>query len=153
MSLTVGTNSYITVAEADTILADHPDTAIWTALTATEKGTWLIHACNQLETLSFRGSKVATTQAMAFPRNFDTKLDYTPTNVKIGQAIQALWLSQNYERQKERLHLDDLNIGNYGVGGVTETRYKITTLICSEARAYVCLYINNYNNFPEVSRT
>ncbi len=153
MSLVVGTNSYITVAEADTLLADHPDAAIWTALTSAEKSTWLIHACNQLETLSFRGSKVETTQALAFPRNFATISNYTPNNVKIGQALQALWLSQNYERQKERLHLDDLNIGNYGVGDVTEVRFKVSTWICSEARARVFIYVNNYMNFPEVSRT
>lgn len=153
MSLVVGTNSYITVAEADTLLADHPDAAIWTALTTAQKGTWLIHACKQLETLSYRGSKVETTQYLAFPRNFDTISNYTPNNVKIAQAIQALWLSQNYDRQKERLDLDDLNIKDYGVGDVTEVRYKITTLLCAEARAYVYLYIHNYNNFAEVSRT
>lgn len=68
MALVKGTNSYATVAEADTYLADRLDSATWTSAYATLKAQALITATSYLDGLRWLGSATSTSQALAFPR-------------------------------------------------------------------------------------
>lgn len=156
MSLVVGTNSYITVAEADTYLADHPDAATyWTPLSTAQKGIWLIEACRCLEVLSYMGQKSDYDQILNFPRDFSTKTDYTPENLKIGQAEQSIWLARNWDKIRERQDMDDLNVTDYGVGDVTEKRSRVINPLCKRAYDRVRLYLSHpqHSGYVELDRT
>lgn len=73
MILTVGTNSYVTLEEADSLITDtkrayHPLRVAWTALDSNEKSQLLSRSAKELDTLNFIGRKFNFTQKMAFPR-------------------------------------------------------------------------------------
>lgn len=73
MILTVGTNSYVTLEEADSLITDtkrayHPLRVAWTALDSNEKSQLLSRSAKELDTLNFIGRKFNFTQRMAFPR-------------------------------------------------------------------------------------
>jgi hypothetical protein len=88
MALAKGTNSYATVAEAETYFEDRIDVAAWTAASAPQKAQALVTATNILETLEWVGVAISEVQSLAFPRNgvyFDPRLgidvSLSPTSV------------------------------------------------------------------------
>lgn len=81
MPLAKGTNSYVTVAEADAYFADRLDVAAWTDVVETEKSKALVTATSILDTLEWRGSVTDISQALAFPRDVDY---FDP---KMGRAL------------------------------------------------------------------
>lgn len=68
MSLEVGVNSYISVADADTYFGDRLFADSWEAANDTDRAKALVMATRRLEALFFVGKKSATDQAMQFPR-------------------------------------------------------------------------------------
>lgn len=92
MALVVGTNSYVTVAEADLYFTDRLYSDDWLDLNPDPDGVKdksLISACLQvLETLcAWDYSKTDSDQDLAFPRNGDTEV---PEDIKIAQMEIAL---------------------------------------------------------------
>ena len=152
MSLVVGTNSYITRSEANTLLADHPGLTEWTAISDAEKDVYLIEACMEIDTLPFSGTRSNSDQTLSWPRDFSTETDYAPDNLKIAQAEQALHLARNWEKIQYRLDMDDMNITDFGVGDVTEKRMRVRGMICRRALQRLSSYIHNYGVI-EVLRT
>jgi hypothetical protein len=76
MALTKGSNSYVTVAEADAYFADRLDTAAWDDTTPEQKGMALVTATMVLDELEWTGVAISVDQSLAFPRNgsyFDPK--------------------------------------------------------------------------------
>lgn len=150
MALTVETNSYITVDEADTYLVDHIYyESRWSGLSSGQKETYLIQACRDLEQLNFIGKKYDSGQELEFPRriiendsDFD---DITPDGIKRGQAEQAFWLVSNYARREERLAMDSLNITDFGISEIKEERQKIGYGISREAMKWLTYYIKGNN--------
>ena len=69
MALAKGTNSYVTVAEADTYFSDRLDVAAWTAADATQKAQALVTASSVLDDLDWTGTAISENQALAFPRS------------------------------------------------------------------------------------
>ena len=69
-AIAVGTNSYITQAEADTELGDNISTGGWAFLGTEAKSQSLITAFSLLETQSWQGSKTGgTVQTAQHPRS------------------------------------------------------------------------------------
>lgn len=73
MAITVGTDTYVTVAEADAYLADYYVSAntqlvAWSALSDGDKEIYLRNATRSLERLFFIGRKYLDTQTLSFPR-------------------------------------------------------------------------------------
>lgn len=88
MALVVGTNSYVTVAEADTYFGDRFGADDWLALTEEVKEQLLISAMPLLETYcDWSGEKTDDEQVLEFPRNGDTVV---PQAIKNGQCELAL---------------------------------------------------------------
>jgi len=103
-TLTVGTNSYITVADADAYLDQSPRATDWAFLGAQDKIRALIGAYRRLEREDWAGSKTnsAPTQTQAFPRTGlvnkeGETLDSgtVPQFIKDAQAEYAFELSQD----------------------------------------------------------
>ncbi len=105
MALVKGTNSYVTVAEAEIYFSDRIDVKAWTNADETVKSQALITATTILDSLDWAGAVVNSSQLLAFPRSgeyFDTRLGmlvYSTTAVpdRIIKATfeQALHLLNN----------------------------------------------------------
>lgn len=77
MALVKGTNSYITVAEADIHFADRLDVSAWVDADSVAKAQALVTATFVLEEENWTGTAVSEEQDLAFPRNgeyFDPRL-------------------------------------------------------------------------------
>lgn len=102
MALVVGTNSYITVTEADTYFEDAIHADFWEDATSDDKGKALVTAARMLDRQDWQGSKYGDPQTMEFPRSGLTDkngdaVDETavPQEVMDAQAELALALLEN----------------------------------------------------------
>lgn len=105
-TITVGTNSYVTVSELEAYADDRGIT-----ISATDKSVLLIKAMDYLETRTYKGLKTITTQTLEFPRVF-CGYDYAgldelclldinevPQDIKNAQMTAALILDTGDEIQ------------------------------------------------------
>lgn len=77
MALVKGTNSYLTLAEANAYFADRIDVDAWASASDGAKQQALVTAAAMLDDLSWTGTAVSGDQSMAFPRigeYFDPKI-------------------------------------------------------------------------------
>lgn len=68
-------NSYVTVAAADTRLAESLGYATWAALATDDKERALIAATRELDTLPWVGWRYTNTQSLSWPRRFAVNPD------------------------------------------------------------------------------
>lgn len=105
MALVKGTNSYVTVAEADDYFADRLDVAAWTSADSTQKAQALVSATAMLDQMNWTGVAISESQKLAFPRSgsyFDPKYgavitltDATPDRVLSATNELAYHLLNN----------------------------------------------------------
>lgn len=102
MPVIVGTNSYVTIAEADTYLADSARAGAWAFLGTAQKTSALITAARMMETVTWQGTKTNSSQALAWPRagvidRYGNAVDSVavPNDIKNGQIELAFDLSQD----------------------------------------------------------
>jgi len=102
MSIEVGTNSYVSMAEASTHFQNRMHSDTWSFATSS-KAQALKHACTLLETrVHWHGRKTDATQALQWPRIGLTDYygktlpsDEIPATVKAVQCELALYLMEN----------------------------------------------------------
>lgn len=123
MALNVGTDSYVTVEEADKIITDYytendPLYLMWKSSDAKTKEVYLRRACMQLETLPYKGIKYNANQTLAFPRK-----DGDLSKIKIAQCMQALTLTDNVQAEEveTRIALRRAGVTKYSIGNLSET--------------------------------
>lgn len=90
--LKVNENTYITVAEADELIALHcerfnPLRSFWEALDENEKEQYLLRGIEEMETLIVSGRKSRLQQPLSFPRYPSLEV---PKEIKLAQAYNAL---------------------------------------------------------------
>lgn len=95
--LKVNENTYITVAEADELIALHLEKnnglrSFWEILEETEKETYLVRAVEEMETLMVSGRKTMRMQQLSFPRYPSLTV---PNDIKLAQAYNALGMLNN----------------------------------------------------------
>ena len=98
--LEVGTNSYVTLEEAEIIIADMFNVDEWATLTDLQKEKALKTAVFQgLDLLSLRGTKLdQSTQVLEFPRSYETTVS---NSVKMAQCYEAVEIARaNYSAEK-----------------------------------------------------
>ncbi|KYC47869.1 MAG: hypothetical protein AMQ22_00197 [Candidatus Methanofastidiosum methylothiophilum] len=105
-------NSYITLTEADDILAGE---TVWDGLTNDQKTSYILQAAQLLDAREFVGEKYSTDQALEFPRNFQVNGEGTPFIhwvVKFEQTRIALWLAKEYGGQIDvnEIDLDEIRL-------------------------------------------
>lgn len=69
MALVKGTNSYVSLEEADLYFIDRIDVAAWQSASDLQKNQALITATGILDNLNWTGIAVSATQPLAFPRD------------------------------------------------------------------------------------
>lgn len=105
-------NSYITLAEANDILAGEK---VWDGLTDNQKTSYLLQSAQLLDARGFIGEKYSNDQALEFPRNFQVDGSGAPFIhwvVKFEQTRIALWLAKEYGGQNDfsQIDLDEISL-------------------------------------------
>lgn len=129
MALTKGTNSYVTVEEADAYFNNRLDAAAWTNATPERKGQALITGTNVLDQQSYIGTALSVDQPLAFPRAgayFDPKLGMTvtldstvPKRVEQACCEEALHLLSNEGLLSSTGTVQDLTVGSISLTMIT----------------------------------
>lgn len=157
MALTVGTNSYVTVAEATTYYGDRfwVDSSAWTDASTGGKEQALITASLRLDRLPLVGRKVDPEQALEFPRCYifqdsgeageTCDLEVLP-NVKRAVYEEALAIISGKDVSL-RLQLQAQGVTSSRLGGVAETYSgagaTLAGLASVAARDYMRPYIKS----------
>jgi hypothetical protein len=151
MALIVGTNSYISVADAETYFADQLDSATWTAATADQKAKALIAATRNIDLQLIKGQKKLDTQKLEFPRKY-YKSGYWLVEDTVPQSIinatceeaQALLKPEDTREKRKAAGVKSVSIGD-----VSETYSDLAinkasnnmSLISPVARQFISGYI------------
>jgi len=168
MALTVGTDSYISVADADTYFAGRLNTEAWDGAVATTKEKALKQATREIDRQVFLGRKADSDQALEFPRcyvadprgtgwtsqyTFNVTLGMycdaaVPQVIKDATCEQALALLSmtTYDRERERAHAAGVIGGSIGdaneYSSAEIVRGKMRgTRLCPEARQLLLPYL------------
>jgi len=110
MALTVGTDTYITVADAKTQAAKFNAAGVtFSQLTDADVETHLIHALNEIEELILTGTKRSSGNALEFPRSFfNTSTDTEGTTVAAkAQVYNAVAISEGLHRVLDERIIDE----------------------------------------------
>jgi hypothetical protein len=136
MALVVGTNSYVTVAEAVAYLADRIDTDMWDTATPEDQAKALVTATRMIDDKAFVGQMVSNTQPLCWPRvnatikdpKFGGTVTFPTTTVpeRLKRAVieQALHLLSNENLLESRaLELEKIKVGPIEIEG-SAANYK-----------------------------
>jgi len=134
LTLTVGTNTYISLADAETYMEGrYEPTGLWAAATNATKNQLLVSSTKAIDRQFWRGYKTAESQTLEFPRDGDASTDDSYTLVEEATVEQALYLltaNPDARRQAQAQGVRSVSVGGlaetYGGGGVWE--------LCPEAR-------------------
>ena len=119
MAVTVGTNSYVSLAEADEYFASRLDVAAWTEATSELRESALVTAAMALEQYTWVGVIADPVQALAWPRKgsyFDPRMGYT---VALTDSVPERIRRAQMELAYHFLHNDGVLDSN---GTVTEVQ-------------------------------
>tara|TARA_Y100001936_G_scaffold228280_1_gene249278 strand:+ start:165 stop:707 length:543 start_codon:yes stop_codon:yes gene_type:complete len=109
-------NSYVTLAEANSYFETSPDDSTWTNKTDDQKNRALISACRWIDDLIFFGDRCDESQALKWPRNNfqvdDVELACTLIPAKIKHA--------QFELARALANDPDAMTGNKGTEGVVK---------------------------------
>lgn len=125
MSLVVGTDTYVTLAEAVTYVTNMymPSTdqyVRWFSMSNDNKEVLLRRALRNIDRLPFVGSKAIVGQTLAFPRYPSTSV---PTDIKAAQIEEALALGDVSleSAKKEYETLRTRGVRFYRIGNLSES--------------------------------
>ena len=169
MALVVGTDTYISQADATTYVgANYPTTSTeyttWTALSSNDKDLYLRKACKKLDRQILRGIKAFDTQTLEFPRAIRT--DYYNTNypnttlrftadwvvegsvsqsVKDAQVEEAITIATYGIQANKRIELQNQGVKSFSLGSLSESysgrKAGATRLLSNEAIELLKYYI------------
>lgn len=141
MALTVGENTYVTIATADEILKGFLNTEAWDNATDATKEKALRQMCGYMESFNYIGVKTNSTQTLQFPRTFykngHVKDMGIPSDIMIGQTLLALTALQPNMSNKTGIKSESVD----GVGTVTYTEALSDQVIFKKAFDYIGKYI------------
>lgn len=128
MALTVGTDTYITVAEADAAIAQYHTTTdpvriAWEALAEADKEVLLRRGLDIIEQTPIVGFKISTAQTLQFPRMIFSTLGWAeqadvPAEIKRAQAELAGGVAVG---KSKRAEMQAQGVTSVTVGSASET--------------------------------
>lgn len=130
--LTPEKDTYITVKEANELLAFEPQAEQWAMLSDERKEACLKAAARHIDGLRLAGFRRNLHQPMAFPRNRED----TPEEIKMAQAIEALALADIQASQRRRLQeqgVTSINLGKASESYGSANKPYTGTLVSVEA--------------------
>lgn len=121
-SLVVGGNSYMTLAEAETLMSElfissSDERKFWGALADEDKIVIILNGTVTFESLIFLGKKKDAAQPMSFPRMFGIATVEVDNVLKKG--ILELSILSSYTSAKFESKLRELGIKSYNVEGAS----------------------------------
>jgi hypothetical protein len=143
MALTKGTNSYVTVDEANSYFADRIDVAAWTDGSDTQKGQSLITATFILDSFEWTGVAVSDSQSLAFPREgsyFDPRLGMD-MSLQHNSAVNRI-NTATYELAYHLLNNDGLldqtgSVADLQIGNIKLDKVRKPDTLPSHVRALI----------------
>ena len=109
-------NSYVTLAEANTYFETAPEESTWDDKTDDQKNRALISACRWIDSLNFLGDRCDNDQALKWPRN-----NHHVDNVElVCTAIPNGIKYAQYELARALANDTDAMTGNKGTDGTYE---------------------------------
>jgi hypothetical protein len=132
--IVVGTNSHITLADAETLMLERLDLdGIWSNASDIQKTAALIQASRQISNEILYGNKTDEDQLLAFPRDGETEVETEAEQATVEQAYWLLAVGLNASAlamgQGIRAQSAAGVSESYGVGS--------SPVICMAARAYL----------------
>jgi len=125
MALVLNTNSYVTIADADTYFETRIDAAEWDSSNDETKEQALVTATQLIDERHWIGAAVSSSQALAWPRKdaiyYDPRMgqqitvanDEVPSQVKIAVYEQALHLVQNEDLLAQKTQtFESISVGS-----------------------------------------
>jgi len=141
MALVLGTNTYVTMAEADAYFDTRIDAGAWINADADDHESALVTATLLLDENQFIGVAVSSTQSLAWPRKdaiyFDPKLgmeksvttDTYPKRVKVATFEMALHLLTNENLLDNKTQtFERIKVGSIEIEDSTKDVLKIPVL-------------------------
>jgi len=146
MALVKGTNSYVTVAEANAYFEDRIGAEQWAAAPAGVREKALVTATGQLDELQWLGTAVSESQPLAFPRNgsyFESRLGLqveldpaqTPSRIVTATYELALHLLSNTDVLSSAGDIKNLTVGSIKLEGLN----SVPTMPSTVKRLYKSL--------------
>ena len=108
MALLKGTNSYVTLAEANSYFENRLNVAAWTEASDPEKNQALVTATSVLNDEKWVGTAISDSQLLAFPRAgsyFDPRLGY---DVSLSDSVPDRIITATYELAYHLLNNEDV---------------------------------------------
>jgi hypothetical protein len=170
MALTVGTDTYISQADATTYISNNYTTTsqeytTWNALSSNDKDLYLRKACKKLDRQILRGIKALATQTLEFPRAIRT--DYYNTNypntalrftsdwvveqsvtqaVKESQVEEAITIATYGVQANKRIELQNQGVKSFSLGNLSENygngiKAGVTKLLSTNAIELLKYYL------------
>lgn len=162
-SLTVGTDTYISVADTTTYISGNYATTeaeyiAWTALSETNKDIFLKRACRKIDRQKFQGVKAVSTQTLEFPRAIRSKYYFAdntsfiynrdwvtqtevPASVKYAQVEEAIAMASG---TSDRIRLQREGVKSMKLGNLSESYDKNPesfALLSQEAKELLSVYL------------
>jgi hypothetical protein len=129
MALVVGTNSYVSVAEADSYFEHHLNRSSWISASLATKTNALITATRKLDDYEWTGVAVSDMQHLAFPRTgeyYSKQLgtvvyfeNETPKEIKVATYELALHLINNTDLLESTSSVREISVGPITLKGIT----------------------------------
>ena len=134
-TLTTATNTYVTLAQAETFFNERLNASDWTDAAEIDKARALIQATHNLERLAYIGRQYVSTQTLKWPRSdlyatraavivggsyeYDISGGSVPQAVKDAQCEEAISLLG--QSGSTRADLQAQGVTSYTIGGLSET--------------------------------
>ena len=163
VTITVGTNSYITLADANTYFGTRLFSDSWNNSTESNKSLAILSATKKIDRLVMRGVKSISTQSLAFPRaiysdyytndlpnlslringnyNVETSVSQRVIDACCEEAMAMLAVDAS---GKQRQELQNQGVTSFSMSKLSENYSKIkvgsTNLLSSEAKELLFYY-------------
>jgi hypothetical protein len=148
MTLAKGTNSYVTLAEADSYFDDRLDVAAWDNATDLQKSQALMTATKVLDSLEWTGVILSEVQPLAFPRTdsyFDPRLGYMTS---LSSTVPSQIINATYELAYHLLNNDGIldntgSVTDLDVGPISLKSVKSPSLVPPFIKRSIKMLLNN----------
>lgn len=146
-------NTYISLADAETVLEGCANTTAWTAATTAQKNTALVQATREIDSLNLLGYKYyeypegsTSYQPLHFPTT-ETVYDgspYIPDVVKTATALQAVFVLRRGDAPQDTAAMIASGVKSHSAGAFSESYVTPSSksIVCPEARSVMRDWIN-----------
>jgi len=138
MALVVGTNSYVTYAEAEAYMSNRLFVVAWDGAGQQTCEKALMMATKRIDALMLSGAKTASAQVLQFPRRGTISV---PQGVKDAVCEEALAILAGGEDGNARADLQAAGVTSFNIGGMSETLKEGTGLLSSAALGLIAPYM------------